>query len=317
MADKLDFLKAAKEKATQAGEYIGEKAVAAKDKAADAVVGGGAYVADKAAQAKQDFDLRRFRPLTEEQLIEQIEVMPEMVQIIDWDSRVEEPVCKEAVAFNDGTKEISAISVLTENAELMNASFYPSVQEGVYYRDPCNPYAYINLNDYFEYLKKAKVHELNQIAQALGAKHIKITLTAEKKVFVAKKGKVGVGAGKKLKAEANHDENNKQYESIEVASDKEFKGQEPQLPTLNYFKNEPDINNIIKRRMDKDNPIYSDSETFKYINSSGIKKNDAIKIEGMLKKLKVGGNATISNEVENEERIYFEYQIEYPKEDEL
>ena len=308
-----DMAAEAKEKAGQAGEKLSDKTIAAKDKAAEAVKEGGAYVSDKAIKAKREYDLRRFKPLTKERLEAELVNMPEMIHIVDWDKRVDEPACDGAVAFNDGTKDMRAISILTENVGLMNASFYPDAQEGVYYRDPSNPNAYIDLNDYFDYLKKARVHELNQIAQDLGAKHIKVTLKAEKKTFVQTEGKASGSKGKKVKAEADHSDSNKQFESIEVVSEKDFKGHEAQMPELVYFKNEPDIIKIIERRMDKENPIYTDKEQFKYSNTSGIKRNDAVKIEGLLKKLKVGGNASISNEVENEERIFFEYQIEYPE----
>lgn len=300
----------AKDKASQAGEFLGDKATEAKDKAVQTRD----LINDKAAVAKRDYDLRRFRPITEEQLPSVIKVMPEMVQIVDWDKRIEEAVCKDAVAFNEGNKELRFISVLTRNIELINASFYPSVQEGVYYRDPCNPSLYINLNDYFGYIKKAKVHELNQIAQDLGAKHIKITLKAEKKTSEANKGKGSASVGKIMKTTASHSESSMQLEQMEIASDKKFKGHDAQMPKLYYFKNEPDIKNIIKRRLDKSNPIYSDVETFRYINSSGIKRSDAIKIDGALSKLKIGGDTSIMSQVEKEERIFFEYQIEYPEE---
>ena len=306
MAQAGEFLS---EKTTETGELISDKASLAMDKASQA----GEFLSDRAAAAKRDYDLRRFRPITKEQLDSEIRVMPEMIHITDWDKRTEEDVCKGAVAFNDGTKELRALSILTENANLLNASFYPTAQEGVYYRDPCDPTSFINLNDYFEYIKKAKVHELNQIAQALGAKHVKITLKAEKKQFVQDKGKIGAAVGKKSKTEVSHSDSNKQFVSIEVASDKKYKGHDANRPELNYFKNEPDIQNIILRRLDKDNPIYSDIEIFKYTNSSGIKRNDAAKIEGILKKLKISGSSSISTEIENEEKIYFEYQIEYPE----
>ena len=200
----------AKEKAAQAGELLTNKATEAKDvaaqtgevlgnKAADAMVKvaqAGEQLSEKALEAKKDYELRRFKPITREQLPLYTRTMPEMIRIVDWDKRTEEEVCKNAVAFNDGTKELRVISVLAKNAELMDASFYPDVQEGIYYRDPSNPYSYINLNDYFDYMKKAKVHELNQIAQALGAKHIRITLKAEKKTYVQNNGKIAVNASK-------------------------------------------------------------------------------------------------------------------------
>ncbi len=298
------------DKAAQAGEYLGDKAEEAKDKAVQT----GEHLSDKALEAKRDYDLRRFRPIIKEQLPSAVKVMPEMIRIVDWDKRTEEDVCKDAVAFNDGSKELRFISILTKNVGLIDATFYPFAQEGIYYRDPCNTSSYINLNNYFDYLKKARVHELNQIAQDLGAIHVKISLKAERKLHSQSKSIISGAIGKSQKIESSHSSSSMQFESIEVASDKKYKGHEAHEPKLNYFRNEPDVKNIVKRRLDKNNPIYSDVETFKYINSSGIKSNDVAKIESVLKKLKISLNKSISNEVENEEKIYFEYQIEYPKE---
>lgn len=285
-----------------------------KEGAIELVDDGITAVRKKAAQAKREYDLRRFKPIMEERLPRHLVIMPDMIQITDYDKREDEEVCKGAVAFNDGYKGISAITILTKNVDLLNSTFYPTIEEGVYYRDPYDPHYYINLNDYFEFLKKAKVHELNQIAQALGAKHIKITLMAEKKYFVQKKNNVSIEAKKVGKGSSQTSNSVTKFESIEVAAEKSFKGHEPHMPELKYFENEPDIHTLIKSRLDKDNPIIKDRATFKYNTSSLIKRNNALKIEGMLKKFKISGNATISKEVENEERIFFDYEIEYPEE---
>ena len=328
MAQKFDLLKSAKEKAAQAGALISDKAEEARDIAAqageiisdkaseamDKAAQAGEHLSDMAAEAKYEFDLRRFRPITEEQLAYSIDNMPDIVNVVETDKRTDEEVCKNAVAFDDGNDEMRVVSILEKNVGLLNSTFYPYVQESIYFRDPCNPSVYIDVNEYFDYIKKAKVHELNQIAQSLGANHVKITLKAEKKYFVQNKAKGGAAVGKDQKVDATHSDSDKQFVSIEVASDKKYKGHEAKKPALKYFKYDPDIQNIIDRRMNKDNPIYSDIETIKYNYSSGIKKNDVAKIEGVLKKLKVKGNASISSEVENEERLYFEYQIEYPSE---
>ena len=131
-----------KDAAAQTGELLSNKAVEAMGKAAQA----GEQISERALEAKREYDLRRFKPITRDELTSFTRTMPEMIRIVDWDKRTEEDVCKDAVAFNDGTKEIKVISVLTKNADLMNASFYPAVQDGVYYRDPADPYSYINLN---------------------------------------------------------------------------------------------------------------------------------------------------------------------------
>lgn len=44
-------------------------------------------------------------------------------------------------------------------------------------------------------------------------------------------------------------------------------------------------------------------------NTSGIKESDAIKIDAILKGLKYLRNTTVINEVQTEQRRYFEYEI--------
>lgn len=308
-ADELDALldrmaEGAMKSADEAKALLLNIADGAKDKVFDLIL-----------EKKRAFDLYRFNPITEEQLQAELETMPRIIRIVDQDERTEEDVCKDAVAFNDGTKEMRAITVLAGHVGLIDAEFYPYRQESVYYRDPSDPNKYIDLNDYFEYIKKAKVNELNQIAQDLGARHITITLKAEKKKFVRKKDEEKVKAGKKNGTERDHSMKATEYEILEVVSDKTFKGHKPQMPELNYFRNDQDIRSIIDRRLDEGNPIYEDNETLKYSNSSVIDKREALKIEGVLKEFKLGGNATISNQIENEERLVLEYQIEYPEEE--
>ena len=45
--------------------------------------------------------------------------------------------------------------------------------------------------------------------------------------------------------------------------------------------------------------------------SSGMKENDAIKIDAALKGMKCSGNTTVSSEARNEDRRYLEYEISF------
>lgn len=45
--------------------------------------------------------------------------------------------------------------------------------------------------------------------------------------------------------------------------------------------------------------------------TSGIKVNDAAKIDGMLKSMKFTGNATVESEARNEARRYLEYEVDF------
>ena len=51
--------------------------------------------------------------------------------------------------------------------------------------------------------------------------------------------------------------------------------------------------------------------SIKMSNSSGIKERDAIKIDTVLKGMKVSGNTTVANEARTESRRYLEYEIDF------
>lgn len=49
----------------------------------------------------------------------------------------------------------------------------------------------------------------------------------------------------------------------------------------------------------------------KLSNSSGLKENDAIKIDAILRGMRFAGNATVQSESKNEARRYLEYEIDF------
>lgn len=46
-------------------------------------------------------------------------------------------------------------------------------------------------------------------------------------------------------------------------------------------------------------------------NSSGIKESDAVKIDAVLKKVKVNESISVTNEVKKESRRFLEYEIDF------
>ena len=49
----------------------------------------------------------------------------------------------------------------------------------------------------------------------------------------------------------------------------------------------------------------------KLSNSSGLKENDAIKIDAILRGMRFAGNTTVQSESKNEARRYLEYEIDF------
>ena len=293
-------------------DNVKEKVALARDKTVDAIKNGSDQVAVQASRAKHEYDLKRFRPIWAEDLKNENYALPAIINITEDDPRCEQDACKGAVAFDDSTKEKKALTVLDEYAGELGVEFYPVKHEIVYFADQFNPNKYIDVNSYFGYLKEAKVNELNEIAQTLGASYIKITLKAEKKMFVKKKAAGKVGIKPIANVDVKHEVDQKNLESLEVASEATFKGHEPHEPQLNYFKNDQNIKSLINMRMDPHNKFLGNTYMIKYSNSTGLGEKEAIKIDGVLKKLKIGGNTSFQKEVQEENRYYFQYEIKFP-----
>ena len=90
-----------------------------------------------------------------------------------------------------------------------------------------------------------------------------------------------------------------------------FPGHAPIKPSLKYMQRDPSIQTLISMRMDEQAPLLHQKFMLKMSNSSGMKENDAAKIDAVLKGLKCSGNATVSSEAKNEARRYLEYEIEF------
>lgn len=293
-------------------DNVKEKANVAKEKASDAIRNGGEQVADQFGRAKHNIEMWWYRPLWPRDFEGEEYRLPTIINITEDDDRCEQDACSGAVAFRDGTKDKEAYTIISSYADSLGLEFYPTKHDSVYYVDPFKPNRYIDLNNYFICLKDAKVNELNEIAQALGATYIKITLKAEQKSLVTKKKKGDAKAGPLGKVSLEQELKEKSFETLEIASEAKFKGHEAHEPTLKYFANEQSIKSLINMRMNPNNKFLGNTYMIKYSNSSGIGEKDAIKIDTVLKKLKLTGNASLQKQIEDENRYYFEYKIVFP-----
>ena len=64
-------------------------------------------------------------------------------------------------------------------------------------------------------------------------------------------------------------------------------------------------------RMDETSPLMRERFMLNLSQSSGMKENDAVKIDAVLKGMKCSGNTTVASEAKNEARRYLEYEIEF------
>ena len=83
------------------------------------------------------------------------------------------------------------------------------------------------------------------------------------------------------------------------------------LPNIKYLKRDPVVKNLIEMRLNNTSPLGKQKVSIEFQNSSGIKEQDAFKIDAYIKGIKATGNMSVSHEVQNEQRRIFEYEIEF------
>ncbi|MPM64427.1 hypothetical protein SDC9_111313 [bioreactor metagenome] len=239
--------------------------------------------------------------------------IPSMICIVKRDKkRSENIVCSGSVGYRMTVKGVDMLYLFEDSVRELGMRFYPAISETIYYLDPYQDNFYICLDDYFDYLKKVRVSELEVVAQDLGAKRVQITFKEHKKAFFTKNARVGT-AVKKVKTSNSYDNVSNEYSSVEVAADVKFSGQDsPVKPTLVYFKNESDIEKLVQMRTENNkNKIESKTYRLQCNKTAGIKEKDAARIDAVLYQLKCSGTATVSSEAQRESRTELEYSIEF------
>lgn len=276
----------------------------------------GGQLAEQAKKAKVGLDKAILKPVTREELELFKGNQAQMIRIVDTKKYMEKEAFLGAVGFETIVKGASVLNLYRGNVDSLGIKFYPDIQGEIYYTHPYEIGSYINIGEYFSFIKRGKVNELETIAHKLGARHVKITLKEEKKAFISNSADVkgGFKLGKKKSPELNatHRFDLTNYCNLEVATDVSFDGNSfPTVPELLFYKNDSDIKSLINMRMSEINPISRKTYILKYYDNQGMKESDAVKVDAALKVFKMAGNASFSSEVQTEKRIYMEYEIEF------
>ncbi len=267
------------------------------------------------AEARRKADLERLKPLFLDDSERAEFVMPKMILVAEMDkAHADNPVCEGSVGFKTVVDDMSAITIYRDRIDDFGLTFYPELENNVYYVDPCDRNHYISLDDYFSFMKMQRVAELQRIAQSLGATHFKVTYKEKSKsvasktvdaALAAKAGKEGVDT------KASRSIHDSSLASISIEAEMRFPGHAPIRPELHYLKKEINIVNLIEMRMDPLSPLQQQRFNIELSNSSGIREKDAVKIDAMLKSMKISGNTTVVAEVQNEARRILEYEIDF------
>ncbi|MBR6353886.1 MAG: hypothetical protein IKS25_07135 [Oscillospiraceae bacterium] len=264
---------------------------------------------------KREKELAALRPLFELDVEKPDFALPKLIRVAAKDEKhAESDVCKDSIGFVFASKELDVITIYPEKISDFELKFYPDMDSEMYYVDPADRDHYIALDEYFNYLRIARISELQKIAQDLGAKHFRVRYKEQQKTRVANdvKGKSHIKApGRQgVNTEAEHHRSESSDSEFEIAAEMEYIGHKPVEPTLVYFRKDPQIQSLVSSRM-ADNVMTRQIYTLDLSNSSGIKMKDAVKIDAAMSAMKIEGNATVTSEVQNEMRRIFEYEIDF------
>ena len=272
---------------------------------------GAQAVKDSAGEKARELERKALQPIFADTLNGADFLMPKFIRLTDRDKKhAESEVCQGSIGYGSGQKELHIVNIFRDSMEAFGLSFYPNCDSEFYYVDPSDRDRYIALDEYFSYLKIARVNELKKIAQDLGAKHFRVTYKEEQISFSEKKGKIHAKAAA-AEANAEHDSTEKKNAAVELEADMEFPGHAPVKPQLKYLQRDPSIQTLVSMRMDEKSPLIHEKYMLKLSNSSGMKETDAGNIDAVLKGLKCSGNTTVTSEARNESRRYLEYDIEF------
>lgn len=265
---------------------------------------------ESAEEKKKMLELKVLQPIFSSNLDEANFLMPKFIRVADRDKKyVDSEVCQGAIGHNAEQKGFRYVTIFRDSISEFGLSFTPNSESEFYYVDPTDRDTYIALDDYFNYLKEARVNELKVIAQELGAKYFKVTYKEEQTSFSENKVNAKVDAKPFGKTDIQHELSQKKYTSTKVEAEMHLLGHEPNQPQIKYLQREKSIQTLIDLRMK--GSLIRDQYVLQMSKSSGMKEDDAFKIDGVLKGLKYSGNATVSSEAKNESRKYFEYYIEF------
>ena len=271
--------------------------------------------AEKQEQAKRDRELKELRPFFSNDIEGPGFSLPKLIRIAEMDTKhAESQVCEDSVGFTFSDKDLDIVTIYPDKLDLFDLKFFPDTDSGLYYVDPNDRDYYISLDEYFNYLKVARIGELQKIAQDLGATHFRVVYKEQKKSFSANDAKVNatvkipVKQGGKVAVDHHTGEN--AFSKVEIAAEMVCIGHDPVKPKLSYFRKDPQILNLIELRM-SNNELKHQTYTLNLSSSCGIKIKDAVKIDAAIKAMKLDGNTTVTSEAQSESRRIFEYEIDF------
>ncbi len=294
------------------GKFDKEDIAVIADSVSASVKNSAQTLKENAEERSRQLELKRLQPIFTQTIESSDFIMPKFIRIAERDKKyINSEVCQGSIGYFSEQKGLLIVNIFSDTIEPFALSYFPDKCSEFYYVDPTDSNRYISIDEYFAYLKIERINELQMIAQSLGAKHFKVTYKEEQSSFSSNKGNVHMKAANIATADAEHKHSEEKYSTVEIAAESDYPGHEPVEPKIKYMQKDPSIKALIAMRMDPDSPLSHQKFMLKMSNSSGIKESDAVKIDAVIKGMKIGGNTSIVSEAKKESIRYLEYEIDF------
>ena len=310
-AEEHDLKEIDAEDVAEAADKAWKKAGRTVSSVYEGVKTGSAQISEKVAQVRWEADMKNLRPIFAEDIGTPDFTMSKLIRLTQMDRRrAASEACQGSIGYDSSPKDVRVVNLYTDHLAESGLSFYPDTNSEIYYVDPADRTNYIALDEYFPYMKTARITELQKLAQALGAKHFRVTYKEEKRTLTRQGGSGRLSITGRGSASADHARLDSAAVISEIAAEMTLPGHEPVQPTLVYLRKDPAIRSLIELRLSP-NPITHQKLIVRLSSSSGIKESEAAKIDAALGAMKCAGNASVVSEAQSESRRYLEYEIDF------
>lgn len=258
---------------------------------------------------KEEYNIKTLRPIFDKDIPTNYEHYP-LLNIVKTDEkRMNNPFCLNSFGFISESRDFEVLNVYLSAFNKFNISLDGAIEEGVYFANPYVPGKYIDSSQYAVSLQEARVNELFDIADCLGAKYVSVSFNMIEKKEEDEKGKLKLKNGKN-KAEAEAERKLSESLQLSIARTSHFKPHNnPTKPELVYYKDNKTIKDLIERRMQ--NKLVSDTYSISYASVSSARMKEATKVDSAIKALKLSASQSLSVCYKVENQIRMSYRIEF------
>ena len=277
----------------------------------EGVKAGGAQLSEKVARARWEANLRNLQPIFPGDIGTPDFSMSKLIRLTQKDRRrAASEACRGSIGHDSSPKDVRVVNLYTDHLEEFGLTFYPDAGSEIYYADPADRANYIALDDYFPYMKAARIAELQKLAGDLGARFFRITYIEEKRTLTRQSGTGKLSSKGSGSAGADISLPGSAAVTSEIAAEMHLPGHQPVRPTLVYLRKEPALRALIEQRLSPE-PAAHRKLILHLSDSSGMKESEAARIDAALSAMKCAGNASVASEAQSEARRYLEFEIDF------